>query len=85
MGFQIVGTCPEIHGIATESKDYIVELAKTGDDGPVGYVVKNKHTDVYEYVARSFPEVTTVMANLQDQLDGAAKSARPSILEAVKQ
>lgn len=75
--FIIIGQAPSIAGIAMETDDYAAFLAKTGEDGPTGYVVRNKHTDVYEYVARSYAECVQAMTSYQVALDALKKQVQP--------
>ena len=74
----VIGPAPVLHGIQIETEDYVVMLAQF-DDGPVGYVVQNKHTSVLEYVARAYGEAAAAVKSLQNTIDDLKKQARPAL------
>lgn len=75
----VIGPAPSIHNISVETEDYILVMAQTGENGPIGYVVQNKHTQVFEYVARAYPEATNALKQIQGLLDDIKKQARTSL------
>ena len=64
----ILGDCPKFGNVPTATQFFQICLAQAGEGGPRGYVVKNRTSDVCEYVARSFVEAYTVMNTLEDGL-----------------
>lgn len=75
--FIVIGPAPSISGVLMETEDFAAFLAKTGEEGPMGYVIRNKHTDVYEYVARSYVECFQALTSYQTSLDALKKQVRP--------